>query len=403
MLKIIHNIYNNRIMAISPILPIYSPIDINFSYGKGAYLYDTKGKRYIDFQSGIAVNSLGHSHPRLVSTLKEQSEKIWHLSNINTIPSAVEFAKKLVANSFADTVFFVSSGTEAVECGLKIARSYQNGKGNHHRYKIITFKGAFHGRTFAACSGNDPTKFSDLLRPYVEWFENVEPNIESVKKVIGNDIGVVLIEPIQGEGGVNVMDHNFLKSLRELSNEHDILLFFDCVQCGAGRTGKLFAYEHFGVKPDICALAKGIGGGFPLGACLATENAAKYMGIGMHGSTYGGNPLATSIGNAVLDELLKDGFLKDVEIKGKYLKDKLEELKSRYKIIQEIKGLGLMLGIKINADNKQFSRELSYRGLLTVGTTAEQVVRILPPLVITKEQIDEGIEILNTYLDEIAN
>ncbi len=402
MFKIIHNTYD-RIMAISPILPIYSPIDINFSYGEGAYLYDTKGKRYIDFQSGIAVNSLGHCHPRLVSTLKEQSEKIWHLSNINTIPAAVEFAKKLIANSFADTAFFTNSGTEAVECGLKIARSYQNGKGNHHRYKIITFKGAFHGRSFAACSGNDPAKFSDFLRPYVEWFENVEPNIESVKKVIDNNIGVILIEPIQGEGGVNVIDHSFLKELRELCNEHDILLFFDCVQCGAGRTGKLFAYEHFDVEPDICALAKGIGGGFPLGACLATENAAKYMGVGLHGSTYGGNPLATSIGNAVLDELLKDGFLKSVEDKGKYLKDKLQQLADKHKIIQEIRGLGLMLGIKINTDNKEFSRELCYRGLLTVGTTAQQVVRILPPLIITKEQIDEGIEILDTYLNEIAN
>ncbi|WP_339046718.1 aspartate aminotransferase family protein [Candidatus Mesenet endosymbiont of Agriotes lineatus] len=390
-------------MAISPILPIYSPIDINFSHSEGAYLYDTKGKRYIDFQSGIAVNSLGHCHPRLVSTLKEQSEKIWHLSNINTIPTAVEFAKRLIANSFADTAFFTNSGTEAVECGLKIARSYQNGKGNYHRYKIITFKGAFHGRSFAACSGNDPEKFSDLLRPYVEWFENVEPNIESVKKVINNNIGVILIEPIQGEGGINIMDRNFLKNLRELCNEHDILLFFDCVQCGAGRTGKLFAYEHFDVKPDICALAKGIGGGFPLGACLATENAAKYMGVGLHGSTYGGNPLATSIGNAVLDELLKDGFLKSVEDKGKYLKGKLQQLADKHEIIQEIRGLGLMLGVKINTDNKEFSRELCYRGLLTVGTTAQQVVRILPPLIITKEQIDEGIEILDTYLNEIAN
>lgn len=390
-------------MAISPILPIYSPIDINFSHGEGVYLYDTNGKRYIDFQSGIAANSLGHCHPHLVSTLKKQSEKVWHLSNINIIPAAVEFAKKLIANSFADTAFFTNSGTEAVECGLKIARSYQNGKGNHHRYKIITFKGAFHGRSFAACSGNDPENFSDLLRPYVEWFENVEPNIESVKSVIDNNIGVVLIEPIQGESGVNVIDHSFLRGLRELCNENDILLFFDCVQCGAGRTGKLFAYEHFGVLPDICALAKGIGGGFPLGACLTTENAAQYMGVGLHGSTYGGNPLATSIGNAVLDELLKDGFLKSVEDKGKYLKDKLQQLANKHKIIQEIRGLGLMLGVKINTDNKEFSRELCYRGLLTVGTTAQQVVRILPPLIITKEQIDEGIGILDTYLNEIAN
>ncbi len=389
-------------MKISPILPIYSPIDINFSHGKGAYLYDIAGKCYIDFQSGIAVNCLGHSHPRLVRTLKEQSEKIWHLSNIHTIPPAVEFAKKLISNSFADTVFFANSGSEVIECGIKIARSYQNGKGNNHRYKIMTFKGAFHGRSFVACSGNDSAKFSDLLRPYVDWFENVEPNIESVKNAINNNIGAILLEPIQGEGGINVMDTSFLKSLRKLCDEQDILLFFDCVQCGNGRTGKLFAYEHSGVLPDICTLAKGIGGGFPLGACLATEKAAQYMSVGMHGSTYGGNPLATSIGSAVLDELLTDGFLENVKIKGEYLKNKLHTLKKKFPIIiEEVRGQGLMLGIRVNTDNKQFARELSYRGLLTVGSTAKQVVRILPPLIITENQIDEGVEILERYLCDI--
>ncbi|AGJ98869.1 Acetylornithine aminotransferase [Wolbachia endosymbiont of Drosophila simulans wNo] len=387
-------------MTISPIFPVYSPININFSYGKGIYLYDIDNKRYIDFHSGIAVSSLGHANPRLTDVLKLQGEKLWHISNTYNISTANKFAENLINNSFANTVFFANSGSEAVECGLKIARAYQNGKGNKNRYRILTFHGAFHGRTFLTCATNDRQKFSELLNPYIDWCDNIEPNIESVKKAISNGIGVILIEPIQGQGGIKVMSEVFMKELRELCNENDILLFFDCVQCGAGRTGKLFAYEHIGIKPDICALAKGIGGGFPLGACLATEKVAKYMAVGMHGSTFGGNPLATSVGNAVLDELLSPGFLENVEIRGKSLKNKLEDLASKFPMIEEVRGKGLMLGIKVKMNNQKFAEELSHRGLLTVGVTSDNVVRILPPLIITEEEIDEGIEILTQYLSE---
>ncbi|OCA06799.1 aspartate aminotransferase family protein [Wolbachia endosymbiont of Trichogramma pretiosum] len=387
-------------MTISPILPVYSSTNINFSYGKGIYLYDIDNKRYIDFHSGIAVSSLGHANPRLTDVLKLQAEKLWHISNTYNISTANKFAENLINNSFANTVFFANSGSEAVECGLKIARAYQNGKGNKNRYRILTFHGAFHGRTFLTCATNDRQKFSELLNPYIDWCDNIEPNIESVKKAISNGIGVILIEPIQGQGGIKVMSEVFMKELRELCNENDILLFFDCVQCGAGRTGKLFAYEHIGIKPDICALAKGIGGGFPLGACLATEKVAKYMAVGMHGSTFGGNPLATSVGNAVLDELLSPGFLENVEVRGKYLKNKLEDLASKFPMIEEVRGKGLMLGIKVKMNNQKFAEELSQRGLLTVGVTSDNVLRILPPLIITEKEIDEGIEMLTQYLSE---
>ncbi|WP_168464614.1 aspartate aminotransferase family protein [Wolbachia endosymbiont of Ctenocephalides felis wCfeT] len=385
-------------MTISTNLPVYSPISINFSYGKGAYLYDNDDKHYVDFHSGIAVSNLGHAHPRLVNTLKTQGEKLWHISNTYNIPTANNFAENLVQNSFADTVFFANSGSEAVECGLKIARAYQNGTGKKNRHRILTFHGAFHGRTFLTCAANDKHKFSELLNPYIDWCDNVEPSIESVKKAISNNIGVILIEPIQGQGGIKVMEDTFMQELRNLCDENDILLFFDCVQCGAGRTGKLFAYEHVGVKPDICALAKGIGGGFPLGVCLATEKAAQYMAVGMHGSTFGGNPLATSVGNAVLNELLSPQFLENVETRGKYLKDKLKILANEFPVIEEVRGRGLMLGIKVKTDNQKFAEELSYRGLLTVGVTSDNVVRILPPLIVTEKEIDEGVEILKQYL-----
>ncbi|MGL9725241.1 MAG: aspartate aminotransferase family protein [Wolbachia sp.] len=387
-------------MTISPILPVYSPININFSYGKGIYLYDVNDNRYIDFHSGIGVSSLGHANLRLTNFLKSQGEKLWHISNTYNIAAANNFAEILINNSFADTIFFVNSGSEAVECGLKIARTYQNGKGSKNRHRILTFHGAFHGRTFLTCATNDRQKFSELLNPYIDWCDNIESNIESVKKIISSGIGVMLIEPIQGQGGIKIMDDAFVQELRKLCDENDILLFFDCVQCGAGRTGKLFAYEHIGIKPDICALAKGIGGGFPLGACLATEKAAKYMTIGMHGSTFGGSPLATSVGNAVLNELLSSSFLKNVEVRGKYLKSKLEDLVSKFPMIEEVRGRGLMLGIKVKMDNQKFAEELSYRGLLTIGVTSDNVVRILPPLTIAEKEIDEGIEILAQYLSE---
>ncbi|QXK92582.1 aspartate aminotransferase family protein [Neoehrlichia mikurensis] len=392
-------------MLSSPIMPFYNPQDLSFTHGKGVCLYDKNGNRYLDFISGIGVNSLGYSHPALINALKTQGEKIWHASNLYVIPEAIKLAQKLIDHSFADTIFFTNSGAEAVECGLKVARSYHNGKKKPERYKILTLKNSFHGRTYAACSASDPQKFSFLLYPYVDWFINTDCNINIIKDVISkHNIGTILLEPIQGEGGINVIDINLLKELRTLCNEHDILLFFDCVQCGTGRTGKFFAYEHFDIQPDICSLAKGIGGGFPLGSCLATANAAQFLSTGIHGSTYGGNPLATTIGYTVVNEILSKDFLNNVTNNGIYLKNKLVHLSNQIPIIEEVKGMGLMLGIKIQdkISNTFVMRKLTKYKLL-VGTASNNVIRMLPPLIISQQEIDEAVDILKTCFTEITH
>ncbi|WP_395878407.1 aspartate aminotransferase family protein [Ehrlichia muris] len=386
-------------MTNSVILPVYAPSSTTFSHGKGVYLYDYNGKKYVDFYAGIAVSSLGHAHPTLVSALRTQGEKLWHLSNIYTIPEAIKLAQKLVDISFADKVFFGNSGAESIDCCLKIAKSYQCGKGNTQRHRFITIKKSFHGRTYAACSASDPSKFSPLLKPYVEWFDNVNPDITSVKNAINKNTGAILVEPIQGEGGINVLDDSFLKELRTICDQNDILLIFDCVQCGSGRTGKFFAYEHVGVTPDICCLAKGLGGGFPISATLATNNAAQFMGLGMHGSTFGGNPLATTIGLAVVQEILKDGFLDNVTKNSHYLYKKLEDLASKFPVIEQIRGRGLMIGVKVNTDSRALMRGLTNYGLL-ISVASGDTLRIMPPLTITQQEIDEGIAILESYLQD---
>ncbi|AHX04926.1 aspartate aminotransferase family protein [Ehrlichia japonica] len=383
----------------SVILPVYAPSSTTFSHGKGVYLYDYNGKKYVDFYAGIAVSSLGHAHPTLVSALRTQGEKLWHLSNLYTIPEAIKLAQKLVDISFADKVFFGNSGAESIDCCLKIAKSYQCGKGNTQRHRFITMKKSFHGRTYAACSANDPSKFSPLLKPYVEWFDNVNPDITSVKNAINKNTGAILVEPIQGEGGINVLDDSFLKELRTICDQNDILLIFDCVQCGSGRTGKFFAYEHVGVTPDICCLAKGLGGGFPISATLATNNAAQFMGLGMHGSTFGGNPLATTIALAVVQEILKDGFLDNVTKNSHYLYKRLEDLASKFPVIEQIKGRGLMIGVKVNTDSRALMSGLTSYGLLT-SVASDDTLRIVPPLIITQRELDEGIAILESYLQD---
>ncbi|AHC39043.1 aspartate aminotransferase family protein [Ehrlichia muris] len=383
----------------SVILPVYAPSSTTFSHGKGVYLYDYHGKKYVDFYAGIATSSLGHAHPTLVNALKTQGEKLWHVSNLHTIPEAIKLAQKLVDISFADKVFFGNSGAESIDCCLKIAKSYQCGKGNTQRHRFITIKKSFHGRTYAACSANDPSKFSPLLKPYVEWFDNVNPDITSVKNAINKNTGAILVEPIQGEGGINVLDDSFLKELRTICDQNDILLIFDCVQCGSGRTGKFFAYEHVGVTPDICCIAKGLGGGFPISATLATNNAAQFMGLGMHGSTFGGNPLATTIGLAVVQEILKDGFLDNVTKNSHYLYKKLEDLASKFPVIEQIRGRGLMIGVKVNTDSRSLVSGLTSYGLLT-SVASGDTLRIVPPLIITQQEIDEGIAILESYLQD---
>ncbi|QGR02294.1 aspartate aminotransferase family protein [Ehrlichia ruminantium] len=389
-------------MQDSPILQVYDPSLVTFSHGKGVYLYGHDGKKYIDFHSGIATSSLGHAHPVLVETLKRQGEKLWHLSNLHTIPEAIKLAQKLVDISFADKVFFNNSGAESVDCALKIARSYQCGKGNTQRYRFITLQHSFHGRTYAACSANEPSNFSPLLKPYVEWFDSVEPNIKAVKNALNENTGAILIEPIQGEGGINVLDASFIKELRAICDQNDILLIFDCVQCGTGRTGKFFAYEHVNVMPDICTLAKGLGSGFPVSACLSTRNASQFMGIGMHGSTFGGNPLATTIAGTVVDEILKPGFLENVTKNSQYLHKKLEDLSDKFPVIQEIRGKGLLIGVKVNTNSRALMKDLVNYGLL-LSTARGNVLRVIPPLIITQQEIDEGINILESYLQENKN
>lgn len=380
------------------LLPVHNRLNVAFSYGKGAYLFDQAGKKYLDFGAGIAVNSLGHCHPALVSALQKQSEKLWHVSNIYEIKELEEFATKLVkATNFADYVFFCNSGAEAVECGIKMVRKHFYDKGEVNRNRIITFTGAFHGRTIATISAAAKKKYLEGFEPKLEGFDNVEfGNLEAVKKAITKDTAAILVEPIQGEEGIRASSKEFILGLRKLADEHGLLLFFDEVQCGVGRTGYLYAYEYYGVKPDIIASAKGIGGGFPLGACLATKDAASGMKPGVHGTTYGGNPLAMAVGSAVLDVILAPGFLENVRKNGADLKAKLQNLTNEFPgVAVEARGVGLMLGLKINEKypNIEIVSKLKDAGLLVVAA-GENVLRVVPPLIVSGKEIDEAIGVL---------
>lgn len=376
----------------SALLKTYNRAPVSFERGEGARLVTTEGDTFIDFGAGIAVNSLGHAHPALVAALKAQAEKLWHTSNLYQIPDGERLAERLVENTFADVVFFTNSGAEALECTIKMARKYHSFNGAPEKYRIITFEGAFHGRTLATIAAGGKAQYLDGFGPAVDGFDQVPlGDIDAVEKAITDETAAILIEPIQGEGGIRTVSNSFLKALRKLCDKHGLLLALDEVQTGVGRTGKLFAHEWADIKPDIMAVAKGIGGGFPMGACLATRAAGAGMTAGSHGTTFGGNPLAMAVGNAVLDVVLEDGFLDAVNKRAIGLKQKLARLADEYPdIIEEVRGSGLMMGLKCGLPNSEVNQALFEQKLLAIPA-AENVIRIIPPLTITDEDIDEAV------------
>lgn len=383
------------------LLPVYKRAPVTFDRGEGAYLYDTEGRRYLDFGSGVAVTSLGHAHPHLVGILKAQAERLWHCSNLYGIEAQQQLADRLVEQSFADSVFFCNSGAEALECSIKMARRFQHQRGQATRHKIITFDGAFHGRTMATISAGAQAKYLEGFEPALPGFKAIETgNIQALKAAIDEQTAALLIEPVQGEGGIREVDVDFLKTLRQIADEHDLLLIFDEVQSGMGRTGKLFAYEWSGIKPDIMALAKGLGSGFPIGACLATARVASGMTPGTHGSTFGGNPLACAVGNGVLDVLLEDGFLERVQEVSDLLRDELQRLAEAHAdLVLEVRGKGLMLGLRFADDhvNAEIADSLIERGLLTIPA-GDNVLRLLPPLTIGRPEVEEAVATLGELL-----
>jgi acetylornithine/N-succinyldiaminopimelate aminotransferase len=375
----------------SHLLPTYARVDLAFERGEGAWLFTAEGERYLDFTSGVAVNALGHAHPHMVAALTEQAQKVWHVSNLYRIPEAERLADRLCGLSFADTVFFQNSGAEAIECAIKMARHYQFACGKPERSRIITFEGAFHGRTMAALAATGNKKYLEGFGPPMPGFDQVPfADLEAVKKAIGPETAAIMIEPIMGEGGVRVVPHTFLRALRKLCDDHGLLLMFDEVQTGVGRTGDLFAYEHTGVTPDIMALAKALGGGFPIGACLATAEASRGMTTGTHGSTFGGNPLAMAAGNAVLDVVTADGFLDRVRKNSLVFKQRLAELKDRHaSVIAEVRGEGLLIGLRVVPPASEMVDELRNEKMITVAA-GDNVVRLLPPLIIGENEIAEA-------------
>jgi acetylornithine/N-succinyldiaminopimelate aminotransferase len=386
-------------MSITPLMPVYPRCDVRPVRGEGCYLIGERGERYLDFASGIAVNLLGHGHPTLVKAIADQAATLIHVSNLYGSPQGEAFAQRLVDNTFADTVFFTNSGAEAVECAIKTARRYHYVDGNPHRHKIISFDNAFHGRTLGTISATSQPKMRDGFEPLLPGFTVVPFNdLDAALAAIDENTAGFLLEPVQGEGGVTPATAGFLTGLRQACDEQGLLLILDEVQCGYARTGTFFAHEQYGVTPDIMAVAKGIGGGFPLGACLATEEAARGMVAGTHGSTYGGNPLAMAVGQAVLGEVLADGFLDGVKAKGARLRSALEQLIPNHDgLFEDVRGMGLMLGVKLkdSVEARGFVAHLrDNHGLLTVSA-GQNVVRILPPLVIEDSHIAECIEKLS--------
>ncbi len=386
----------------SSILGTYARKNISFDKGKGCYLFTENGEKYLDFVQGIATNILGHCHDHLVSTIEKQSKKLWHVSNAFIIKDQERLAKRLTENTFADFVCFQNSGTEATEASIKIARKYFHKIGKPQKNRIITFKGAFHGRTLAALFAANNPKHTEGFGPKVEGFDQVPfADHEAIKKTINENTAAIMVETIMGEGGIKIIPDFCLKGLRELCDQHELLLILDEVQ-SAYRTGNFFAFEKSGISPDIVPIAKGIGGGFPLGACLVTKKVSVGMTPGTHGSTFGGNPLAMAVGNAVLDVILKKNFLKAVKEKGKYLDNNLNKIKEKYpKIISEIRGEGLIKGLKLKVDNNQFIEKLMKYKMLTVKAE-ENVVRLFPPLIVENKEIDEAIEKIQLVCSEIS-
>jgi acetylornithine/N-succinyldiaminopimelate aminotransferase len=387
----------------SHLLPTYARVDLAFERGEGAWLIATNGERYLDFTSGVAVNALGHAHPHLVEAITKQAAKVWHVSNLYRIPESERLAERLCAASFADVVFFGNSGAEAMECAIKMARKYQSASGRPERYRMITFEGAFHGRTLATLAAGGQKKYLDGFGPVVDGFDQVPfADLEATKRAVGPQTAAILIEPIMGEGGVRVVPNEFLRALRRLCDEHGLLLVFDEVQTGIGRTGELFAYQRCGVTPDIMALAKALGGGFPLGACLATSEAAKGMTTGTHGSTFGGNPLAMAAASALLDVVLADGFLERVRRVSLVLKQKLAEIKDRYPtIIAELRGEGLLVGLRAAVPSAELVDELRAEKMITAAA-GDNVVRFLPPLIVSEEEVAEAVRRLERACARIA-
>ena len=388
-------------MAITPLMPVYPRSEVRPVRGEGPYLFGEDGTRYLDFAAGIAVNLLGHGHPHLIGAIQRQAATLMHVSNLYGSPQGERLAQRLVDLTFADTVFFGNSGAEAVECAIKTARRYHHAAGNAHKHRLITFSNAFHGRTMATVSATDQSKLRDGFAPLLEGFTVVPfDNLEAAAAAVDDNTAGFLVEPVQGEGGVRPASAEFLRGLRALCDQHDLLLVFDEVQCGVARTGTLYAYQQYGVTPDILATAKGLGGGFPLGACLATERAASGMVVGTHGSTYGGNPLAMAAGEAVLDIVADDAFLANVRRLGDRLRGALEQMIPNHDdLFESVRGMGLMLGVKMKTDSRAFVAYLRTRGLLTVAA-GDNVLRILPPLNIEDAHIAEFVEGLSAAAGE---
>ncbi|WP_404370959.1 aspartate aminotransferase family protein [Sphingomonas sp. MMS24-J45] len=383
-------------MSTPALMPVYPRCGVRPVRGEGCYLYGEQGEQYLDFAAGIAVNALGHGHPKLVEAIAKQAATLMHVSNLYGSPQGEHLAQRIVENSFADTVFFTNSGTEAVECAIKTARRYHYANGNPQRTTLITFNNAFHGRTMGAISATNQPKMRDGFEPLLPGFRYAPFNdLEAALSLIDDTTAGFMVETIQGEGGVSAGTVDFIQGLRKACDDHGLLLVLDEVQCGYGRTGKMWAYEHYGITPDILSSAKGIGGGFPLGACLATEEAAKGMVFGTHGSTYGGNPLAMAAGEAILDVMLEDGFLDHVTAMGERLRASVEQMMPNFDhVFEEIRGKGLMFGIKLKdaVVARDFVAHLrDHHGLLTVAA-GENVVRVLPPLVIEESHIAEFVQ-----------
>jgi len=376
----------------SHLLPTYARVDLAFERGEGPWLFATDGERYLDFTAGVAVNALGHTHPHLVAALNAQAQKLWHVSNLFRIPEAERLAERLCAETFADLVFFCNSGAEAMEGCIKTARKYQYASGRPERHRVITFEGAFHGRTLATLAAGGKKKYLEGFGPVAGGFDQMPfADLDAVKQAIGPETAAILIEPVQGEGGVRVVPTAFLRSLRDLCDQHDLLLVFDEVQTGVGRTGSFFAYQRCGVTPDIMGIAKAIGGGFPLGACLATAEAGKGMTAGTHGSTFGANPLAMAAGNAVLDVVLAPGFFDKVQRSAIQFRQRLAEIKDRHSgVVAEVRGEGLLLGLVAVCPNSDLVDALRAEKLLAVAA-GDNVVRLLPPLIIEETEIADAV------------
>ncbi len=380
----------------SAIVPTYARADVTFERGDGCWLTSTTGERYLDFGAGIAVNSLGHTHPHLVEALISQGQRLWHTSNLFQMPEGERLARRLADATFADLVFFANSGAEANEAAIKMARKRHAVAGHPERFHILTFEGAFHGRTLATLAAGGQAKYLEGFGPKVEGFDQIPiTDLAAVEAAIGPQTAAIMIEPIQGEGGVRVIDRAFLRGLREICDREGPLLIFDEVQTGMGRTGKLYAYELSGVTPDILTSAKGLGGGFPVGACLATADAAKGFTTGSHGTTFGGNPLAMAIGNAVLDVVLAPGFLENVARLGLLARQKLAALKDAHpKVIEEIRGEGLMIGLKVKMPPGDFAALARAEKLLTIPA-GDNTVRLVPPLIVSDEELGEAVRRLD--------